>query len=141
MKPSSFHTAAAVKGIKYFGDNENLEKLIEQLLIEIGEDPKREGLLKTPSRVAAAWEFLANGYQRDIYSIINDAIFKESYDEMVTVRDIDFFSLCEHHMLPFFGKCHVAYMPRDRVIGLSKIPLILEHFSRGARGREVLTRN
>ena len=121
-------------------DRQNLEKLIEQLLIEIGEDPKREGLLKTPSRVAAAWEFLANGYQRDINSIINDAIFKESYDEMVTVRDIEFFSLCEHHLLPFFGKAHVAYIPDGKIIGLSKIPRIVEMFGRRLQVQERMTK-
>lgn len=120
-------------------NRQNLEKLIEQLLIEIGEDPKREGLLKTPYRVAAAWEFLANGYQRDINSIINDAIFKESYDEMVTVRDIEFFSLCEHHLLPFFGKAHIAYIPDGKIIGLSKIPRILEMFGRRLQVQERMT--
>ena len=104
--------------------------LINELLIEIGENPDREGLVKTPNRVAKAWKFLAKGYEQDLNAVINDAIFTEEYDEMVTVKDIDFFSLCEHHLLPFFGKAHVAYIPDGRIIGLSKIPRIVDMYGR-----------
>jgi len=119
----------------------NIELLTEKLLTEIGEDPKREGLLRTPTRVAKAWKFLAQGYDQDLDTIINNAIFFEDYDEMVTVRDIDFFSLCEHHLLPFFGKAHVAYIPNGKVVGLSKIPRIVEMFGRRLQLQERMTQN
>jgi GTP cyclohydrolase I len=100
------------------------------LLIELGENPDREGLVRTPARVEQALRFLTAGYDADIDDVLNDALFTVDYNEMVIVKDIDFYSLCEHHLLPFFGKCHVAYIPRKRVIGLSKIPRLVEVFAR-----------
>lgn len=123
-------------------NNKNkIESLVGELLTQIGENPNREGLLKTPSRVAKSWDFLSSGYRQDINSIINDAIFYEDYDEMVTIRDIDFYSLCEHHLLPFFGKAHVAYIPNGKVVGLSKIPRIVEMFGRRLQLQERMTQN
>ena len=116
-----------------------LEDLIGQLLKNIGEDPQREGLLRTPHRVARAYEFLTKGYREDIHKVLNDAIFNEKYSEMVIVKDIDFFSMCEHHMLPFFGRAHVAYIPNGKIVGLSKIPRIVEVFSRRLQVQERLT--
>src|SRR5512144_703832 len=105
-------------------------RLIRQLLAELGEDPDREGLLATPSRVEKVLRFLTSGYDADIDEVINDALFTVDYSEMVIVKDIDFYSLCEHHLLPFFGKCHIAYIPQGRVIGLSKIPRLVDVFAR-----------
>jgi GTP cyclohydrolase IA len=116
-----------------------LQALVEQLLGLLGEDPTREGLLKTPERVAKALRFFTQGYQQDIEEVLNGALYSVKYDEMVVVRDIDFFSLCEHHLLPFYGKCHVAYIPNDRVVGLSKIPRLVEVFSRRLQVQERLT--
>jgi len=116
-----------------------LQALVEQLLGFLGEDPTREGLLKTPERVAKALRFFTQGYQQDIEEVLNGALYSVKYDEMVVVRDIDFFSLCEHHLLPFYGKCHVAYIPNDRVVGLSKIPRLVEVFSRRLQVQERLT--
>ena len=113
--------------------------LTNKLLEEIGEDPKREGLIKTPLRVAKAWKFFSNGYKQNLDDIINNAIFNEGSKDMVVVRDVEFFSLCEHHLLPFFGKAHVAYIPDGKVIGLSKIPRIIDMFSRRLQVQERLT--
>jgi GTP cyclohydrolase I len=113
--------------------------LIEQLLKELGEDVKREGLDRTPDRVEKALRYLTSGYGQDVNAVLNDALFVEDYDEMVVVKDIDFFSLCEHHLLPFIGKCHVAYMPRRRIVGLSKIPRLVEMYSRRLQVQERLT--
>ena len=120
-------------------DTEKTKTLIKNLLLEIGEDPTREGLISTPKRVAEAYEFLTKGYNQDIEEVINDAIFTEKYDEMVLVKNIDFYSMCEHHMLPFYGKVHVAYIPNGKVVGLSKIPRIVEVFARRLQVQERMT--
>ena len=112
---------------------------VEKLLTQIGEDPKREGLEKTPHRVARSLQELTSGYKVDVDKLINEALFDVPYNEMVLVRDIDFYSLCEHHLLPFFGKCHVAYIPNGKVIGLSKIPRLVEAYSRRLQVQERLT--
>jgi GTP cyclohydrolase I len=116
-----------------------MEDLIRQLLKELGEDPDREGLLRTPLRVAKAMKFLTSGYDADVDQVLNNALFTVDYSEMVIVRDIDFYSLCEHHLLPFFGKCHIAYLPHKRVIGLSKIPRLVDVFSRRLQIQERMT--
>ena len=121
------------------GKSADLERLITQLLTILGEDPKRSGLAETPKRVANALQFLTTGYQENSDDLINGALFPIEYDEMVIVRDIDIFSLCEHHLLPFFGKCHVGYIPGKRVVGLSKIPRIVDVFSRRLQVQERLT--
>ena len=114
--------------------------LIEQLLKELGEDVNREGLDRTPDRVEKALRYLTSGYGQDVHAVLNDALFVEDYDEMVVVKDIDFFSLCEHHLLPFIGKCHVAYMPKRKIVGLSKIPRLVEMYSRRLQVQEWLTK-
>jgi GTP cyclohydrolase I len=116
-----------------------IARLIEQLLKELGEDAQREGLERTPERVEKALRYLTSGYATEVSDVLNDALFVEEYDEMVVVKDIDFFSLCEHHMLPFIGKAHVAYMPRKKIVGLSKIPRLVEMFSRRLQVQERLT--
>ena len=120
-------------------NNEKLENLTYQLLQEIGEDPKREGLARTPTRVSKAWQYFSQGYGQDLEVIVNNAIFNESSKDMVVIRDVEFFSLCEHHLLPFFGKAHVGYIPDGRIIGLSKIPRIIDMFSRRLQVQERLT--
>jgi len=112
---------------------------VRGMLAELGEDAGREGLLRTPERVASSLRYLTRGYAMDIDEVLNDAVFSEKYSEMVVVKDIDFFSMCEHHMLPFFGRAHVAYIPKGKIIGLSKIPRIVEVFSRRMQVQERLT--
>jgi len=119
--------------------NTRMQELIRQLLAELGEDPGREGLVRTPLRVEKALRFLTSGYEADIDVVLNDALFTVDYSEMVIVKDIDFYSLCEHHLLPFFGKCHVAYIPRTQVIGLSKIPRLVDVFARRLQVQERMT--
>jgi GTP cyclohydrolase I len=116
-----------------------MQELIRGLLASLGEDPAREGLVETPRRVEQSLRFLTSGYTTDIDDIINDALFSVPYNEMVIVRDIDLYSLCEHHMLPFFGKCHIAYIPDGRVLGLSKVPRIVDAFARRLQVQERLT--
>jgi GTP cyclohydrolase I len=116
-----------------------LRSLVEQILLSLGEDPSRDGLLRTPERVDKSLRFLTKGYLDNVDDVLNGALFAVKYDEMVVVRDIDFFSLCEHHLLPFYGKCHVAYIPNERVVGLSKIPRLVEVFSRRLQVQERLT--
>jgi GTP cyclohydrolase I len=121
------------------GQRQKLEGLITGMLEVLGEDPKREGLGFTPQRVAKSLEFLTGGYKENVHQVLNGAIFNERYSEMVIVKDIDFYSMCEHHMLPFFGKAHVAYIPNGKIVGLSKIPRIVEVFSRRLQVQERLT--
>ncbi len=116
-----------------------MQEFIGEMLRALGEDPEREGLRDTPKRVEKSLRFLTSGYHADIDEIINNALFSVDYSEMVIVKDIDFYSLCEHHLLPFFGKCHIAYIPRDRVIGLSKIPRLVDVFARRLQVQERLT--
>jgi GTP cyclohydrolase I len=120
-------------------DKNKMMGLVTDLLTEIGEDPTREGLISTPKRVAEAYEFLTKGYNQSIEEVLNDAIFTEKYDEMVLVKNIDFYSLCEHHMLPFYGKVHVAYIPSGKIVGLSKIPRIVEVYARRLQVQERMT--
>ena len=117
-----------------------MQDVIRKLLTDLGEDPDREGLRDTPKRVEKAYKFLTSGYDADIDQVLNNALFSVDYSEMVIVKDIDFYSLCEHHLLPFFGKCHVAYIPSNKVIGLSKIPRLVDVFARRLQVQERLTR-
>lgn len=117
-----------------------IAELVESMLVRLGEDPEREGLVRTPMRAEKAMRFLTSGYTMDLGRIVNGALFDVEYDEMVIVRDIEFFSMCEHHMLPFYGKAHVAYLPVKRVIGLSKIPRIVDMFARRLQVQERMTR-
>lgn len=120
--------------------NAEIARMTHSLLTEIGEDPTRDGLQKTPERVAKAWEDLTSGYRMDPKELLNGALFDVAYDEMVIVKDIEVFSLCEHHLLPFFGKAHVAYIPRKKVIGLSKVARLVDMFGRRLQVQERLTR-
>ncbi len=130
---------AVVKMMSPKKSQEPMAPLFEKILAGLGEDPSREGLIKTPERAEKAMRFLTSGYRMDLDQIVNGALFNVKYDEMVLVRDIEFYSMCEHHMLPFFGKMHVAYLPKDKVIGLSKIPRIVDMFARRLQVQERLT--
>jgi GTP cyclohydrolase I len=121
------------------GAQQSFAPLVREMLEKLGEDPSRDGLVRTPDRFEKAMRFLTSGYSMDVQRIVNGALFEVKYDEMVVVRDIEFFSLCEHHLLPFYGKAHVAYVPKDRVIGLSKIPRIVDMFARRFQVQERLT--
>ncbi|MGB9640144.1 MAG: GTP cyclohydrolase I FolE [Anaerolineales bacterium] len=121
-------------------DQPTIENAVTRILKAVGENPEREGLLKTPERVARMYEELLSGYRTDPIALVNGAVFEASYDEMVLVRDIEFYSLCEHHMLPFIGRAHVAYLPRGRIIGLSKIPRIVDMFAHRLQVQEKMTR-
>jgi GTP cyclohydrolase IA len=116
-----------------------LEELVHRQLAILGENPERDGLRRTPARVARALEYLTEGYHRDPATVLNDALFETDSDEMVIVKDIDFYSMCEHHMLPFFGKCHIAYLPQTKVIGLSKLPRLVDVFARRLQIQEQMT--
>jgi GTP cyclohydrolase I len=130
---------AVVKVMHPIEEEPSIAPLIQEVLGRLGEDPRRDGLAQTPDRVDKALRFLTSGYRMDIHKIVNGALYEVKYDEMVVVKDIEFFSLCEHHLLPFFGKIHVAYLPRTKVIGLSKIPRIVDVFARRLQIQERLT--
>ena len=130
---------AVVKMMNPQSEEASIAPLIEELLVRLGEDPKRDGLLRTPIRVDKSMRFLTSGYRMDINKILNGALYEVKYDEMVVVKDIEFFSLCEHHMLPFYGKMHVAYLPQTKVIGLSKIPRLVDMYARRLQIQERLT--
>lgn len=132
------HDDQLVNGYKSI-DKDAINESVEKILIAMGEDPDREGLIKTPTRVANAFAEIFAGYTTDPDKLINNALFTVDYDEMVVVRDIEFFSMCEHHMLPFFGKAHVAYLPRKKIIGLSKIPRIVDMFAHRLQVQERMT--
>jgi len=129
---------AVVKLMPQQGEG-GIAPLVKEMLARLGEDPEREGLARTPERVEQALRFLTSGYSIDVQKIINNALYEVKYDEMVVVKDIEFFSMCEHHLLPFYGKIHVAYLPRNRVLGLSKIPRIVDAFARRLQIQERLT--
>jgi GTP cyclohydrolase I len=132
---------AVVKMMQPKLDEESIASMMKKILSKIGEDPSREGLVRTPDRAEKALRFLTSGYQTDVQSIVNGALFNQKVDEMVVVKDIEFYSMCEHHLLPFFGTMHVAYLPKDKVIGLSKIPRIVDMFARRLQLQERLTQD
>ncbi len=119
--------------------DKRIGKLVKELLVELGEDPEREGLLKTPQRVASALEYLTSGYHADVQKLINEAIFEQETTSMVVVKDIEVYSLCEHHMLPFYGRCHIGYIPRGKVFGISKLARLVDMFARRLQIQERLT--
>jgi GTP cyclohydrolase I len=122
-------------------DEDSIACLMKKILVKIGEDPAREGIARTPERAEKALRFLTSGYQMDVQGIVNGALFSEKCDEMVVLKDIEFYSMCEHHLMPFFGTMHVAYLPKDKVIGLSKIPRIVDMFARRLQVQERLTQD
>src|ERR671912_840973 len=134
----NYHTRRPVKPGKMETDN-SMEEQIRYILKSLGEDPQREGLVKTPQRVAQALTFLTRGYAMDPQKVINDALFTEDYQEMIVQKDIDFFSLCEHHMLPFFGKAHVAYIPHHKIVGISKLARLVDVYARRLQVQERMT--
>ena len=121
------------------GNSERIEKLVRELLVELGEDPEREGLLNTPKRVAASLAFLTSGYRTDMQALINKACFAQETTSMVVVKDIELYSMCEHHLLPFYGRCHIGYIPRGRVFGISKLARLVDLFARRLQIQEKLT--
>jgi GTP cyclohydrolase IA len=129
----------AVNDIDKAGEGDPLESAIRSMLRELGEDPGRDGLLRTPNRVAKSLRYLTSGYHQELDKVLNGALFPVAYDEMVIVKDIEVFSMCEHHLLPFFGRCHVAYIPNQKVIGLSKIPRVVDVFAKRLQIQERLT--
>ena len=138
MENTKVHNSA--KLLKLDVDKNRIEGAVTEILIAIGEDPDREGIVRTPERIGRMYEEIMSGYRQDPVALINDALFDVDYDDMVIVRDIEFFSMCEHHMLPFMGRAHVAYIPKGKVIGLSKIPRIVDMFSRRLQVQERMTR-
>jgi len=131
--------APGVQRVPGHGQPPELQAIVERMLVILGEDPERKGLQRTPERIDKMLRFMTQGYKQDVDQLLNGALFEIDYDEMVIVKDIDFFSLCEHHLLPFYGKCHVGYLPNKRVVGLSKIPRVVDAFSRRLQVQERLT--
>jgi GTP cyclohydrolase I len=139
LKPITITPNIVAKKTNSAQNLRKLEDTVRELLQLIGENPKREGLKKTPARVAKAWEYFTRGYGMDANTVLNGAVFKEKYNEMVIVKNIDFFSICEHHLLPFFGKAHIAYIPNGKILGLSKLARLVEVYSRRLQVQERLT--